>query len=145
MFKYFNKLLEKSNSYNYYKDNFEYYKNELNKSKSEKNELKKIYENILNEVNDNKIKFQHSIDIMSISLKTLHDNQINIEENLQTNIQNIQNEIYVNRILQNVSAIKQDANNGKIINIVFLINFRNAVFDKIINLFEKDLFSNPLC
>ena len=132
MFKYFNKLLEKSNSYNYYKDNFEYYKNELNKSKSEKIELKKIYENILNEVNDDKIKFQRSIDIMSISLKTLHDNQINIEENLQTNIQNIQNEIYANRILQNVSSIKQDANNGRIINIVFLINFRIAVFDTII-------------
>ena len=76
MLRYFNKLLTKSNSYNYYKNNLEYYKKELNESKSEKIELKNIYENILNEVNDNNIKFQSSIDIMVISLKTLHNTQI---------------------------------------------------------------------
>lgn len=116
MFNLLNKLLTRSNSYNYYKSNYELFEKQLAKSESQKAELK--------------IK----IDMLSDQLKSLQETP----NELKISHKDIMNEIQVNNVLQNISSLKQDSINGKIINIVFIINFRITVMDQIIKLFEKD-------
>lgn len=120
MFNLFNKLLNRSNSYKFYKSNYELLKKQLAESESQKKELKQI------------------IDQNSEELKSFQETQ----KELQIKY-NIKNEINVFRILQNISSLRKDFKNGKIINIVFIINFRLTVTDKLIEILEKDPQFNP--
>jgi hypothetical protein len=133
MVKLFNILLARSNSYKYYKSNYELLKNQL-KDYNRKNQLEKSFVKLENDIKANNDELMYLKNNTSISLKTIQETQISLEKNFK----NIKNEILANRILQNVSSIKKDSNNGRIINIIFLINFRITVMDNLIKLFEND-------
>lgn len=126
MLKLFNKLLARSNSYNYYKSNYEIFKSQSDRSKEHIDSLKS--------------ELKNKIGVISQDLKSVQSTQ-NV---LKNEYQVIINEIIANRTLLNVESIKRDSKSGKKINIIFIFNFRNAVMDNLINLFHNDSLFNPV-
>ena len=122
MKKLFNKLLTYSNSYNFYKSNYERLKTQLAEFESGKAEL------------------QLKMNQMSEGLNTFQKTQKELEEYYPAT----KNEINEIKIQINLLFIKQGSKNCKPINIIFLVNFRIAVMDNIINLFGKDPHFNPI-
>lgn len=73
--KLINKILSKSNSYNYYKYNFE----RLKKENKELKEDKKYYENKIKELNEELFKkYNHDISEMNKNINSIQSNLLNI-------------------------------------------------------------------
>ena len=142
MLKIFNKILAKSNSYNYYLSNYDLYKTKLAVSEAER----KVIENNLavseakrKVIENNLTTYQKKLNLIVNSLEEVQKSQNNI---LKAH-KKLENEIYTNRIIENVVSLKQNSKNGKNINIIFIMNFRNAVMDKLISLLQKDTSFHP--
>lgn len=120
MVKILNKFLKYSNSYNFYKSRFKLLKIRLSECEHEKR-------NIKNEFNQLKISFH--------TLQETHNNQ-------KKQFKNLENDIHANRILQNINSLKKEVQNGKQINIIFIINFAISTMDNLIDLLEKDPIFN---
>lgn len=116
MFKLLNKLLEKSNSYNFYKSNYGKLKNQLVICENEKKEILLAQKKLDNSFNELVRSF----------------------DELKEDLQCIENGINDNLIQQNITSLKKSAENGRIVNIIFIINFRISVIDKLVFLIEKD-------
>lgn len=116
-----NKLLMKSDSYKYYKSQHKILKKQLKICELEKKELDAHLNSTINNLQN-----------LETNYIELHKNHIHLE-----------NEIYANRIQENLVLLRQKTENNKIVNITFLINFAITTMDKIIQLFEEDPRFNP--
>lgn len=155
MVKLISKLLSLSNSYNYYKSNYELFKKQIEqvKIKKESDEREKqkkmdlIIEN-LQIIQESQNEIKNLQDYINKSVWNL-ENSINglksVQESQNKIILNdynvIKNDIHANRVLQNLITIKNDSKRRKI-NIVFIINFQLSVMDELIRLLSEDPLFN---
>ena len=141
------KFLSLSNSYNYYKSNYESLKKQLEDYKLEKVEFQKNQDMVvsnLKNLQENQAKFLKTIQKNQNELKSIREDQIilkTIQNELKNGIHSMENDIYSNRILQNLASIKKETTHRKI-NVIFLINFQIASLDSIIHLLNEDQLFN---
>jgi hypothetical protein len=155
MVKLISKLLSLSNSYNYYKSNYEIIKKQIDqeeiKKENEEREKQKKTDIILEHLqiireNQNEVRsLQDYINKNVWNLENILNKGLENLQQSQNEIKNeyniIKNDIYENRILQNLTVIKNDSKNRKI-NIVFIINFQISVMDELIRLLSEDPLFN---
>jgi len=165
MSKIFDLILNRSNSYKYYKSQNEILEDKIENTNLKYSKLNNEYKKMIKE--DIALRKQLDLfkkDFISITdsinqgiIRNQQENARNHQENIRNHQKNMKlyQELIFSlkelkkqtdfvKIQNNLQSIKNKVGNNELINIVFIMHFPNNIMDLLYNLLEKDELFNPI-